>query len=168
LHDTVFVAFATLKLPSLDGFRFLVTVSRNKVIFITRLRAHLFLFVFLGPHEQPEPENICLVPSGIGFDTCRGLHCKGATVVVGSRNAALGEEAVRKLMRVDGPTGHHHHMNHPTVVTHQLDVTDPESIRKTVHYIKKHYGRFGDLFFAFVLSRLCRCTDAVPVCCKQN
>jgi NAD(P)-dependent dehydrogenase (short-subunit alcohol dehydrogenase family) len=61
---------------------------------------------------------------------------------VGSRNASLGEEAVRRLIHLDGKTGHHHHINHPTVVSHQLDVTDSASIQKTVHYIQKHYGKF--------------------------
>ncbi|OWM90620.1 carbonyl reductase [NADPH] 1 [Punica granatum] len=66
---------------------------------------------------------------GIGFEIARQLAAHGLTVVLTSRDDAVGEEAA-KVLQEGG-------LN---VVFHQLDVTDPSSIRSFADWIHESYG----------------------------
>jgi NAD(P)-dependent dehydrogenase (short-subunit alcohol dehydrogenase family) len=67
---------------------------------------------------------------GIGFETCRLLAGRGFKVVLGSRDAAKGEAAARRLrdegLDVDGAL---------------LDVADEPSVRRFAHHLEKSLGR---------------------------
>jgi NAD(P)-dependent dehydrogenase (short-subunit alcohol dehydrogenase family) len=79
------------------------------------------------------PESIAVVTGankGIGFEVCRQLARKGIGVVLTARNDTRGEKAAASLQR-DG-------LN---VIFHPLDVTDPSSIDRLVHYMRRTHGR---------------------------
>jgi NAD(P)-dependent dehydrogenase (short-subunit alcohol dehydrogenase family) len=63
---------------------------------------------------------------GIGFDVCRLLATEGASVLLGSRDAQMGQEAAALLQR-----------ENLDVTLLQLDVANPESIRRAT-------GEVGD------------------------
>lgn len=71
---------------------------------------------------------------GIGFAVCKGLAQVGLKVILGSRDEAKGEEAVKAL----GKQGF-------SVDTHQLDVTDTGNISAIEEYITKQFGRLDVL-----------------------
>lgn len=71
---------------------------------------------------------------GIGFETARELGEKGVRVILGSRDAAKGEEAVRKL-KAKGIEA----------VTLKFDVNEPADHRKAFEYIDKNFGRLDIL-----------------------
>ncbi|XP_051147887.1 uncharacterized protein LOC127263014 isoform X2 [Andrographis paniculata] len=66
---------------------------------------------------------------GIGFEIVHQLALHGLTVVLTSREAAVGEEAA-KVLQEGG-------LN---VVFHQLDIVNPSSIEAFVDWIKESYG----------------------------
>lgn len=66
---------------------------------------------------------------GIGFEMTRQLAGHGLTVVLTSRDLSVGIEAVKVLQEAE--------LN---VVFHQLDVTDPSSIKQFADWIKETYG----------------------------
>ncbi|KAE9615570.1 putative oxidoreductase [Lupinus albus] len=71
---------------------------------------------------------------GIGFAISKQLASNGITVVVTARDEKKGLEAIQKLKQLDLP-GH--------VVFHQLDVTDPASIKALEHFITPQYPQFA-------------------------
>ncbi|KAJ1392618.1 Short-chain dehydrogenase/reductase SDR [Sesbania bispinosa] len=73
---------------------------------------------------------------GIGFAICKQLASNGITVVLTARDEKRGLEAVDKLKQLGLP-GH--------VVFHQLDVTDPASIRSLADFIKTQLGKLDIL-----------------------
>ncbi|XP_027906202.1 (+)-neomenthol dehydrogenase-like [Vigna unguiculata] len=73
---------------------------------------------------------------GIGFAVCKQLASNGFTVVLTARDEKRGVEAVQKLKELGLP-GH--------VVFHQLDVTDPKSIKSLADFIKNQYGKLDIL-----------------------
>ncbi|KAK2635692.1 hypothetical protein Ddye_030484 [Dipteronia dyeriana] len=75
---------------------------------------------------------------GIGFETVRQLALEGIKVVLTSRDAKKGLEAVEKLKESSG-------LSHENVLFHQLDVTDPASIASLVSFIKNQFGRLDIL-----------------------
>jgi NAD(P)-dependent dehydrogenase (short-subunit alcohol dehydrogenase family) len=79
-------------------------------------------------------ERVALVSGGnrgLGYEVARQLAALGYTVVVGSRDLARGEEAARELGE--------------GVVAKQLDVTDQESIERTIASIAGELGRLDVL-----------------------
>ncbi|KAL2478970.1 NAD(P)-binding Rossmann-fold superfamily protein [Forsythia ovata] len=66
---------------------------------------------------------------GIGFEIVHQLALHGLTVVLTSRETAVGEEAA-KVLQEGG-------LN---VVFHQLDIVDPSSIETFTEWIKENYG----------------------------
>ena len=68
---------------------------------------------------------------GIGLEVCRQLGARGYAVVLGSRDLAKGEAAVRGLAGKVHPR--------------QLDVTDPESIERLRAAVETDFGRLDAL-----------------------
>ncbi|KZV57936.1 (+)-neomenthol dehydrogenase-like [Dorcoceras hygrometricum] len=66
---------------------------------------------------------------GIGFEIAHQLASHGLTVILTSRDAGVGEEAVKVLQ--EGGFN---------VVFHQLDVLDPSSIEAFTDWIREKYG----------------------------
>ena len=64
---------------------------------------------------------------GIGLEVCRQLAARGITVVMGSRDAEQGREAAAGLP--------------DSVVVHQLDVADPESVEGLARSVEEEFGR---------------------------
>ena len=71
---------------------------------------------------------------GIGFEICRQLAKKGINVILTSRNEEKGKEACKKLEKEGIKVDYH-----------QLDVTNPKSIKKIKEYVEKNYGRLDIL-----------------------
>jgi NAD(P)-dependent dehydrogenase (short-subunit alcohol dehydrogenase family) len=71
---------------------------------------------------------------GLGFQTALDLKDAGVTVVIGSRDLAQGEEAVKKL-RAAGVDAQ--------VI--QFDITQPASHKAAYEYFDKQYGRLDIL-----------------------
>ena len=68
---------------------------------------------------------------GIGLEVCRQLAARGITVVMGSRDAEQGREAASGLP--------------DSVVVHQLDVADPESVEGLARSVEEEFGRLDVL-----------------------
>jgi NAD(P)-dependent dehydrogenase (short-subunit alcohol dehydrogenase family) len=66
---------------------------------------------------------------GIGHEIARQLARNDVTVIIGSRDAAKGEEAVAALKKEGG-----------NVAGFALDVNDTHSVRRFVEHIDKHHG----------------------------
>ncbi len=82
-------------------------------------------------------ESVVLVTGGnrgIGFEVCRQLARKGYAVILGSRDAAKGEEAAKRLQDEE--------LN---VTAKQLDVTDEETLREVYEWLEGEYGRLDVL-----------------------
>ncbi len=71
---------------------------------------------------------------GIGLEVCRQLGKQGFTVLLGARDAAKGEAASAGLAQPG--------LN---VLARQLDVTDPDSIRRLRDWVQAEYGRLDVL-----------------------
>jgi NAD(P)-dependent dehydrogenase (short-subunit alcohol dehydrogenase family) len=71
---------------------------------------------------------------GIGFEICRQLAARGATVILTARNAAAGAAAIKKLAG-----------QKLTVTFHPLDVTDAKSVAALSDFVKDTYGRLDVL-----------------------
>ena len=71
---------------------------------------------------------------GIGFEVARQLGAEGITVLLGARNAHLGEIAEARL-KADGTDAHFI----------ELDVTQPETIEKAAERIRVQFGRLDIL-----------------------
>lgn len=66
---------------------------------------------------------------GIGFEIVHQLAIQGLTVILTSRDTAVGEEAA-KVLQEGG-------LN---VVCHQLDIVDPSSIKSFADWVQETYG----------------------------
>lgn len=66
---------------------------------------------------------------GIGFEIIRQLASHGMTVVLTSRDAGVGIEAVKVLQEVG-----------LLVEFHQLDIVDPQSIKEFADWIQVTHG----------------------------
>ncbi len=71
---------------------------------------------------------------GIGLEVCRQLAQKGYAVVLGSRDAAKGEAAAKRL-KGEGLE----------ITAKQLDVTDEKTLRDLYGWAEKEYGRLDVL-----------------------
>ena len=71
---------------------------------------------------------------GIGLEVCRQLAQKDITVILGSRDAARGEEAAKRL-RDEGLD----------VTAKQLDVTDEGTLQEVYGWLEQEYGRLDVL-----------------------
>ena len=71
---------------------------------------------------------------GIGLEVCRQLAQKGYAVILGSRDAARGEEAAKRLQD-EG-------LN---VVPKQLDVTDESTLQEVYRWLENEHGRLDVL-----------------------
>lgn len=76
---------------------------------------------------------------GIGFEIARQLCGHGLTVILTSRDAAIGHEAASVLQ--EGGFN---------AVSHQLDIRDPSSIQQFVDWVQNTYG-FIDILVSFLL-----------------
>lgn len=80
---------------------------------------------------------------GIGFEIARQLCGHGLTVILTSRDSAIGREAASVLQ--EGGFN---------AVSHQLDVLDPSSIEQFAEWVQQNYG-FVDilvrLLFHFII-----------------
>lgn len=72
---------------------------------------------------------------GIGFELCRNLASAGCTVLLGSRDAERGQQAVRQLERAGLSDVH----------LIQVDVTRQETITAAAEHIESGYGRLDIL-----------------------
>ena len=88
---------------------------------------------------------------GIGLEIARGLGAKGATILIGARNAAAGEEAAA-LLRGGGHDGHFL----------PLPITDPASVAAAAARIAADWGRLDILVnnAAVSLDKASRPSDA--------
>mmetsp|Transcript_46199 Transcript_46199/g.76991 ORF Transcript_46199/g.76991 Transcript_46199/m.76991 type:complete len:305 (-) Transcript_46199:167-1081(-) len=78
-------------------------------------------------------DKLCIVTganTGIGLEVAAGLAAKGADVIMACRNAAKCEEARQQIMS-RGVSG--------TCVCESLDISDPASIHRFSHNIRKDY-----------------------------
>ncbi len=71
---------------------------------------------------------------GIGLEVCRQLAQKDYAVILGSRDAARGEEAAKRL-RDEGLD----------VTAKQLDVTDESTLQDLYRWLEEEYGRLDVL-----------------------
>src|SRR5580658_4982120 len=71
---------------------------------------------------------------GIGYELARQLGKEGVTVLIGARNAELGDAAAGKL-KADGANA--------SFI--ELDVTKPETIAKAAQTVRTRYGRLDIL-----------------------
>ena len=71
---------------------------------------------------------------GIGYEVARQLGAKGLTVLIGARNASLGEAATKNLKAAGADAQFL-----------ELDVTRPETIASAAETIGKQYGRIDVL-----------------------
>lgn len=71
---------------------------------------------------------------GIGFEIARGLAAEGLTVLIGARNAALGQAAAEKLRAEGGD-----------VRFQQIDVTNEASIAAAAKQIAADFGKLDVL-----------------------
>jgi NAD(P)-dependent dehydrogenase (short-subunit alcohol dehydrogenase family) len=71
---------------------------------------------------------------GIGYEVCRQLAGQGIHVILSSRDETSGQAAAHKL-QAEGLD----------VSTHQLDVTDRESIQRLLEFIERTYSRLDIL-----------------------
>ena len=71
---------------------------------------------------------------GIGFETCRQLGHKGFSVILTSRDKALGEEAAAELAQAG-----------LEVAYHLLDVTNRDQVSRISTFVEKEYGRLDVL-----------------------
>ncbi len=71
---------------------------------------------------------------GLGLETCRRLASAGLKVVLTSRDAHKGRTAAEGL-RAEGLD----------VMSHPLDVMDPDSVQQLAEFIKKEWGRLDIL-----------------------
>ena len=75
---------------------------------------------------------------GIGFEICKQLASNGVVVVLTARDQNRGLEAVEKLKESNSGFS-------DSVIFHQLDVTDPNSIASLAHFVKTHFGKLDIL-----------------------
>lgn len=83
------------------------------------------------------PQRIAVVTGanrGIGFETARQLAKQGVKVILTSREAAKGKEATEILQREGLET-----------ISHPLDVTSTESIKKLAEFVKAEWGKLDIL-----------------------
>eukprot|EP00277_Geminigera_cryophila_P005360 CAMPEP_0179423626 /NCGR_PEP_ID=MMETSP0799-20121207/11120_1 /TAXON_ID=46947 /ORGANISM="Geminigera cryophila, Strain CCMP2564" /LENGTH=395 /DNA_ID=CAMNT_0021197953 /DNA_START=63 /DNA_END=1251 /DNA_ORIENTATION=- len=74
---------------------------------------------------------------GIGYEICRQLTSKGYQVLLTSRNPSAGKRAVNQIQRQQ------HDLlvqRHQAGGGHQLDVTDPQSIKRLVLFVRDNFG----------------------------
>ncbi|MBA2677445.1 MAG: SDR family NAD(P)-dependent oxidoreductase, partial [Ktedonobacteraceae bacterium] len=71
---------------------------------------------------------------GIGLEVVRQLSQRGMRVILGARELGKGEEAAQSLTREKG-----------TVIPHQLDVTDQQSIDRLLADVTAQFGRLDVL-----------------------
>lgn len=71
---------------------------------------------------------------GMGLETCRQLAERGMTVVLTARDLAKAEKAVEELRSAG-----------ITVLAHQLDITDQDSVNALAELIQERYGRLDVL-----------------------
>lgn len=71
---------------------------------------------------------------GIGLEICRQLDSKGIEVIVTARDELRGLRAVKSLEE-----------SGISVIFHQLDVTDADSIARLAEFIETTYGKLDIL-----------------------
>ncbi|CAI9274381.1 unnamed protein product [Lactuca saligna] len=72
---------------------------------------------------------------GIGFEICRQLASNGIEVILTARNESRGIEAVKKL----------HDSGLPSILFHQLDINDPQSIARLAKFIETNFKKLDIL-----------------------
>lgn len=90
-----------------------------------------------GQRQMSEAQKVAVVTGGnrgIGFETCRQLAKQGIKVILTSRDEAKGKAAAEKL-QAEGLD----------VISHSLDVTNPDSIEGLAQFIKSNFGRLDIL-----------------------
>ncbi|KAM7480226.1 hypothetical protein LguiA_028439 [Lonicera macranthoides] len=98
-----------------------------------RLQVSLLRTIPYSDHQRWwSAETIAVVTGanrGIGFEIAHQLAIQGLTVILTSRDTAVGEEAA-KVLQEGG-------LN---VVCHQLDIVDPSSIKSFADWVQETYG----------------------------
>lgn len=118
--------------------------SPHEIIYFFRWWAEILLIIYF--FRWWSSNTIAVVTGanrGIGFEIAHQLALHGLTVILTSRDAAVGEAAA-KVLQEGG-------LN---VVFHQLDIVDPPSIEAFVEWIKEIYGGI-DILVKWPL--LCTC-----------
>lgn len=93
---------------------------------------NLTIYFLLDEFRWWSSETIALVTGanrGIGFEIAHQLAQHGLTIILTSRETAVGEEAA-KVLQEGG-------LN---VVFHQLDIIDPSSIKACADWVQETYG----------------------------
>lgn len=71
---------------------------------------------------------------GIGLEICRQLLAQGVSVVLGSRDAGAGNRAAVALEAEIKPPA-------AKIVGRQLDVVDPDSVKRCADFVTDHFGQ---------------------------
>lgn len=94
---------------------------------------------------------------GIGFEITHQLASQGITVILTSREVAVGEESAKVLQEGGLDVGFH-----------QLDIVDDESINSFCGWVKEKYGGI-DILVNFVPRIIFACADVcICLCISYN
>ncbi|KAJ4905282.1 Short-chain dehydrogenase/reductase 2b [Raphanus sativus] len=88
--------------------------------------------------ETPRYAVVTGANRGIGYEICRQLASYGIRVVLTSRDEKRGLDAVETLRQETG-------VSDQSLVFHQLDVTDPASIKSLAQFVKNKFGKLDIL-----------------------
>ncbi|VVB06479.1 unnamed protein product [Arabis nemorensis] len=88
--------------------------------------------------ETPKFALVTGANRGIGFEICRQLVSNGISVVLTSRDEKRGLEAVETLEKETG-------VSDQSLVFHQLDVCDLDSITSLAEFVKTQFGKLDIL-----------------------
>ncbi|KAJ4905273.1 (+)-neomenthol dehydrogenase [Raphanus sativus] len=88
--------------------------------------------------ETPRYAVVTGANRGLGYEICRQLTSNGIRVVLTSRDEKRGLDAVETLRQETG-------VSDESLVFHQLDVTDPASIKSLAQFVKNKFGKLDIL-----------------------
>ncbi|KAF8091651.1 hypothetical protein N665_0439s0017 [Sinapis alba] len=88
--------------------------------------------------ETPRYAVVTGANKGIGLEICRQLASNGIRVVLTSRDEKRGLDAVETLRQETG-------VSDQSLVFHQLDVTDPASIKSLAQFVETQFGKLDIL-----------------------
>ncbi|KAJ0254918.1 (+)-neomenthol dehydrogenase [Hirschfeldia incana] len=88
--------------------------------------------------ETPRYAVVTGANRGIGLEICRQLASNGIRVVLTSRDEKKGLDAVETLRQETG-------VSDQSLVFHQLDVTDPASIKSLAQFVNNQFGKLDIL-----------------------
>ena len=84
-------------------------------------------------HAVYQTDTMFALSQGLGYEIVKGLAQKGCTVLLGARNAELGQAAAKRLQEFG------------KVQFLELDVTSDSSVDKAAAAVKEQFGRLDIL-----------------------